>query len=539
MRTVRTTMVTALAVASLLSGGLIVPAHAELKAMGQINPSNGFPVWYQDTGNVSLDLCLDPNDVLCLQPMPIPNAQQAVSFPGNFPEEAFWWTGGATIPLATGGQALLTLAMEGAFANGPPEAGAQISFGRIRVNVDTPVTGTYTVTHPYGVMVFNVTDTVAGIKNQGRDIGATGPQFTGILDPVNNDVESVVTPDMFRFGPYLRWTDPDFPVVDQVTGKRYMGNPNIPHAVTGSPFGTNYFRIDGPPGSNIGGSNVDFVETSLFDISGRIIGLGVTPFPAASVTTVVGTPADIPVTVTNITGTPVAFGANPFAITGPNNADFTVINDTCSSITLLVPPATPDSCVFTIRFNPASSVSAQRNATVTLTPTDENVAPPVSLSVTGTAKYLITPATSTSVTGTGTRVAGTISPSTPQEVNAGGAASFTLTPDSGYFPRVLVDGAHTPITNNTLSFSGLSAHRTFDVKFVRNGDLVEDGIIGAGDALRAMQVALGIGATATPDEMVAADVGPLVSSKPTADGSTDVSDVLMILRRAVGLDPAW
>ena len=549
MRAVGNKFIKVLAVASLIAV-VAVPVNAELKAVSSVNPTNGFPVWYQDTNSVALDLCLDPNDALCLQPMPIPDPNQAVSFPANFPEEAFWWTGDATIPLASGGQAMLVLAMEAAFANGPPEVGAQISFGRIRVNVDTPVTGIYTITHPYGVMVVNVTDIVQGIKNEGRDIGATGPQFVGILDPAQNDTETVDTPDMFRFGPYLRWSDPDFPVVDPVTGKRYMGNPNIAHAVTGSPFGTNFFRVDGPAGSNIGGEGIDFVETELFNVSGKIVGLGVTPFPSASVTTKVGTPADIPVTISNITGAPIAFGVNPanttpITFSGANAADFLIVpdTDTCSGQTVPVPdplatPAVSGTCSFQVRFNPAATTVAARNAVLTITPDDTASAPPVSVTLSGTAQYAVTAATSTTITATGSRTPGSLSPTGTQLVNAGGELAFTVTPEAGYFPRVTLDGVLQSVGNGTFSISGLGADREVNVKFIRNGDLIEDGVISMNDALRSLRIAFGIG-PATDDEITAADVGPLVASKPKADGTIDVSDVLVILRRAVGLDPAW
>src|SRR5207247_5870046 len=43
----------------------------------------------------------------------------------------------------------------------------------------------------------------------------------------------------------------------------FIGNGNIPHTITGSPFGTNFFRIEGP---NVGGPGVNSVETNIFSI---------------------------------------------------------------------------------------------------------------------------------------------------------------------------------------------------------------------------------------------------------------------------------
>ena len=50
----------------------------------------------------------------------------------NFPNEAFWWAGESTLTYPSG-EALLVLAQEAAFANGPIEHGQQVAFGRIRI----------------------------------------------------------------------------------------------------------------------------------------------------------------------------------------------------------------------------------------------------------------------------------------------------------------------------------------------------------------------------------------------------------------------
>lgn len=538
-------LLTSLAVGAALAAAA-APACAELKAMSPLSPANGFPVWYQDTNSLSTELCLDPNDPFCgvlMAPLPNPNA--AVSFPGNFPDEAFWWTGDAAIPLATGGEASLVLAMEAAFANGPPASGDQISFGRIRVNMDTPVTGTYRITHPFGVMVIDVgidpqTGLPAGIKNEGRDIGASGVQFIGVLDPAQNDTETAVTPDMFRFGPFLRWTDPDFPVTDPISGKRYLGNPGILHAVTGSPFGTNFFRVEGPPGSNIGGPGVDVVETGSFLISGKLVGMGVTPFPTAAVTTLVGTPALTQVTVSNITGGPLSFtGAGALAITGPQAADFSIVpggTDTCSGETLQVPPATPSECSFEVAFAPAASTVAARNATLTITPDDPATAPPVSVNLAGTAQYQLT--VSAGGNGSFTNVNGI--PTVSEGVNAGGSKSYRVTPNSGYFPLVKVNGARQAVAaDNTVTLAGIGENKTVAATFLRNGDLNADDAVSIGDVVRALQISVGIGAAASDEETVTADVGPLANNAPKASGAVDISDVMVILRRAVGLEPLW
>lgn len=84
---------------------------------------------------------------------------QPLVFPTNFPDEAFWATGETTIVDAARGIDLTDVsALEAAFSGGDPLEGDQISFARIRIRIriDVPVAGTYVITHPYGVEVFNV-----------------------------------------------------------------------------------------------------------------------------------------------------------------------------------------------------------------------------------------------------------------------------------------------------------------------------------------------------------------------------------------------
>lgn len=565
MRIARTTFMAALAIAAFLSAWPVMPAHAALNATGPNNPVSTVPNWIQDTQGLALELCLDQTLVggvsMCVLPPNFdadpavaglrtpPNAPfTPITATGpinnnNFPDESFYWIADTPVlNLGPGGGAKFSLrmALEVAFLSGvSPNTG--IVFLRVNVKKMSGLTpnSTYTVTYPFGSFTFDSDvngDTVGGAQAYRAEDGCFGAPCNTALNPLAfNQLLPAANTNM---GPFLIW-DPN---VAPAAPAGFIGDPAIAHKLINpaSPATPIVVTLTGP---DIGGPGVNAITPiDQFTLAGKKVGLDVVRTPATNpVTTLVGTPADIQVTVANITGTLVSFTANPFAVTGTNAADFTVVEglEPCSGTTLQVPPATPNSCAFAIRFNPAATTAAQRDATITLTPTDTTVAPPATIPVTGIAKYRITPTTSTSVTNTGVRVAGTISPSVAQDVNAGGTATFTLTPETGYFTRVLIDNIHTFITGNTVDFSGLSNHHILNVKFVRNGDLVEDGIIKADDALRALQVALGIGAAATHDEMTAADVGPLVAGKTKADGSVDVSDVLVILRRAVGLDPAW
>lgn len=262
-------------VIALATVGFAVPSQAALEAVdpGPYTAATGFfPLWYRDGGTdpadpstkLTLDLCLSkavsPNGggFLCtLLPTPgVFDETLPIVFPLNFPDEAFWFTADATI--VQGGIDLsYGAALEAAFANELPAQGDQVSFARIRIRVDVPTAGTYTVTHPYGVETFNVTTPGRRAINMTRDIGIGAPGvFTGAL---GGDV-----------GPFLRRNGPLITAVDPVTGltDTFVGDPNVFETVTGSTLidgngnPQNYVRIQGPNG-------IDFT-TDLFSISGRI-----------------------------------------------------------------------------------------------------------------------------------------------------------------------------------------------------------------------------------------------------------------------------
>src|SRR5919107_6381666 len=135
----RTLTVGGAALAMAASGALVAsnavtppPAHkdgaAGLKEVGPIDEANGFPLWYKDTNNVKLELCTDPGDPYCIMGE-VPNPAEPVSFPDNFPDEAFWSSAESSIDAGGGDSALLVTAVEAAFAGGPAKAGDQVSFG--------------------------------------------------------------------------------------------------------------------------------------------------------------------------------------------------------------------------------------------------------------------------------------------------------------------------------------------------------------------------------------------------------------------------
>lgn len=240
------------AAAALLDVGPVVP---------EVNPSSaptlghGFPLWYRDTNRVPLQLCTDRDSGMCLTAEPFPLLPQR--FPDNMGDELFWWAGDAamTVPqqgaLDRDGGALLVMAIEAAFSTGNVVPGAQVSFARMRIRIDTPYAGEYLVTTPYKQFTFNVAADVVGDGiNFTEDIGlAEGGVFTGALKG--------------SIGPFLYCTNA--PIV--VNGKSYLGNPGNECTVRGSVFPspenpTNYFRVQGPNGLDL--------RTDLFTIMGQL-----------------------------------------------------------------------------------------------------------------------------------------------------------------------------------------------------------------------------------------------------------------------------
>src|SRR4051794_20545395 len=251
------------------------PAHNNgtdgLKQVGPIDETNGYPLWFKDTNNVRLQLCLDPSDANCIMG-DLPNPGQPVSFPDNFPDEAFWSVADSNLDAgvdAAGNpeKALLVTATEAAFgsADGLPAPNAQISFGRIRIRAAGLVDGAmYTVTHPYGVEHIQAeAGAVKGI-NTTEDIGGLVPD--GTFDATLAS----------KAAPFLKWPSG--------APAGYLGDPTVDHVVTGSPYGTNVFRIEGPVGSftgstqlcadpTLGDSNTaidDCIESDLFQVQGKL-----------------------------------------------------------------------------------------------------------------------------------------------------------------------------------------------------------------------------------------------------------------------------
>jgi hypothetical protein len=245
---------------------LIAPtsANAVLGPVGPVDAATGFPAYVTDAGGTRLDLCLD--SPFCL------GTKAEMTAPDG---EAFWWNSDATMP-TSGGSALMVLAVEAAY--GGDTAGTASAFSRVRFRIDLAKAGTYTVRYPYGSKTYTVSAAGRRAINDTLDIGCIS---TGDFDPC--------APDRFKLlaqGPmtnYLKW-DPD---ALPATPAGFLGDANTPHRVVGT--ATNVFRVEGP---DVGGPGVNFVETNLMTVQGRLVATPDAPPPADQ------TPPAAPTTVT-------------------------------------------------------------------------------------------------------------------------------------------------------------------------------------------------------------------------------------------------
>ncbi|WP_460372760.1 Ig-like domain-containing protein [Pseudomonas sp. Tul1A2] len=244
-------------------------AYAQLAAVdpGPYTFATGkFPMWYQDNNLLSMELCQSraassrvaattPPAYMCIllaEPGIYDDAQPMI-FPDNWPPEAFWFLAETTIADNAAGYGVdaYVAAIEAAFASENPADGDQQSFARIRIRVNVPVAGTYTITHPYGVETVNVTAPGRRAINITRDIGIGAPgNFTGAVNGA--------------IGPFLRSVNGPYTEVNPDTGatETFVGDPNLNEAVTGSPFNTNFLRITGPAGT---------IQSNVFSLSGKVL----------------------------------------------------------------------------------------------------------------------------------------------------------------------------------------------------------------------------------------------------------------------------
>jgi len=271
-------LVTALALT--VGGGVAIGAVGPpgingpgLAAVGPVSPTDGFPVWYQDRTGLRLEQCgVWATDPMCpaVAPRPVPGSP--TSFPDNYPVEGFYQLASATIPTSGAGRAVVALNLEQSLLPN----GAQITFARLRVDINNAVQDlNYKVTTPAGVT--NVVS--AGVApHPGNvfttvDTGAAPGDFSGALGG--------------HVGPFLTWdtfnnVPADPALKPNAAGKpTYVGDGFTPHKVIGSPYGTNFVRIEATgvnPNPAVDGCPTmltvhafgDCVETTLITLQGKL-----------------------------------------------------------------------------------------------------------------------------------------------------------------------------------------------------------------------------------------------------------------------------
>jgi hypothetical protein len=169
--------------------------------------------------------------------------------------------------------------------------------------------------------------------------------------------------------------------------------------------------------------------------------------------------------------------------------------------------------LYTFTKDAAGNISASASASVVIT-----TATP--------ATYTITPTTGTTYT---------ITPATPQAVTNTAATTFTVTPANGY--GVVVSGCGGSLNGTAYTTAAITANCTISVTAVaRNagsGGVAQPPTIN--DALKVLQAVVGI-TPLSAAEQIRYDVAPLGSSgKPEGNGVLDAADVILILRRSIGI----
>ncbi|KUL40620.1 PKD domain-containing protein [Actinoplanes awajinensis] len=229
---------------------VVTPPNPRDGRLSQVGPiaEHGFPSWYRDSTGARLEACTTLDDPLCATlPDEVPDPDQPVSYPGNFPGEFFYQLAGATVTLTDGTRATIGLDLEGAWANEAVINGDQMVFGRVRIRFDAAAGRRFKITHPYGVDDLTATD--KGVRMT-EDVGTTPGAFGQALNS--------------RIGPFLKWD----PAVTPAAPAGYTGDPGVDHKVVGSPYSTNFVRIEElDPSSGAVLAQLGF--TDLFSVQGR------------------------------------------------------------------------------------------------------------------------------------------------------------------------------------------------------------------------------------------------------------------------------
>jgi hypothetical protein len=248
--------ITGAALAAVLATSLVplTPVEAATAGIGPVD-ATGFPSWFSD-GTNQLALCLSGPQCLAT---PVTGA---VSFPDNFPDEAFWFAADA----AGGNLTVYRAGIEASFVNAPSIVdGEQMGFSRQRFKIKNLVTGaSYRIQHPYGDITFVAehdpsfpNDATIGWINQTLDGGACAPtpgspcNWAGVGAAFLGDFTATTAAFLTQ--------------ANRVPGM--LGDATTPGPVTGAPSGVNAVIVTGP---NAGGPGNDILTVTDFAVQGLI-----------------------------------------------------------------------------------------------------------------------------------------------------------------------------------------------------------------------------------------------------------------------------
>lgn len=354
-------LVTMVVAGSVLPYGGVNKAEAALSQAGPIvvaGIGKSLPAWFMDSNGLAVEV-MEAADPFGISVPPI--VGDAFSQELGFSDEGFYWTADALPANPAGPVGITVLALEVAYLGGTVEGGESI-FGRIRHRYDVAVPGTYTVTHPFGVntYVVDVVDPGAPEINDSSDIGCAGLPGVALCNTaltLASGVGPFLTWDTFNLNPAL--TDPAL-INAARPGARYLGNPNIPHAITGSPFGTNFIRVQGPAGA-FGATN--FIQDNLFTVTGRVAVVDIVPpvITAASVAVPAGSAnAVVSINVTDNLGIKPVVGGVKIDLGSLGNA----LNASLTGAQSVPPSTSPATGTGTFTINTAANtLSFNVNAT--------------------------------------------------------------------------------------------------------------------------------------------------------------------------------
>ena len=537
------------------------PPATFTNSAGAVVTVPGLPAWFQDQNGVAVQPCLEvepcglglraPGELGALDPGF--NPALPLTFPGNFPDEAFYFnvdTGDFQVGPFT---ANFGIAQEIVF----PDADGTPTFPSAPGVVPTPfqrmrftytyvglagagflppaaVGGNFTISTPWGDATFSATDPAMFRPGIG-----CGTAFS------THDTKCVLTRDLFSVPPDFAPALGNGTVPFGNATSTFLQDPAAPPGFlsdgltaaltfTGAPAGrSNSFSVTDPMGNT--GST-----TQLRVVFGKKFGMEVKPvvndFSALPVTTPVTTSPAKTITVSNINPTPLTLGT--LALAGTNLADFTMAAGTCSAGVVLQPAGT---CTFTVTFAPKPLAPAPevalRTAMVTIPGTFAGVAAPTARAVlSGTAQYTM---------GVSAGVNGIISPAGAAIMVNAGPTQFTVTPNAMFQVKdITVNGTPATFTKpakpgDPVVFTSLALTAngtTLNTTFMPSGDLDGNGNLDIGDALKASRILLGLPSAPTAADLVAMKVAPLdAAGRPNGTGAPDLNDLVLILRRALGI----